>query len=216
MAERIDQVQPKLFIDGPAEYLSFKVAAELQKVKQFDRIFDEYIDGYKRMDYGMRNLPALRIYNNGYIKEFESWYINGDLVLDIIFPPSIKRDLLQRTSDVVSNALLQQFRRPKFLAALREQVPGLNELGKRFEVDKALAFEFETDLAPLTQIRANFRLNLEEWDRHLVETLRTKDDPFEEVLGSLDEVVSVIQGLRDGSEEVQVSVPSSQTTTLEG
>lgn len=211
--ERIELIKPDLFIDGPAEYLSFKVAEEIALVPQFLSIFGEFIDGYKRMDYGFMNLPALRIYNNSYKKEFESWWINGELIIDAIYPPSILREELQRVPDVISNALLQQFRRPSFLRSLKSKLPGLNELGKSFDVDKSLAFEFDETLAPLTQMRVNFRINLEEWDRHLIETNRTKDDPFEETLASLDKVVSVINGLKENTEQVQVSITSETKTT---
>lgn len=211
--ERIENIQPDIFIDGPAEFLSFKVAEEIALVKQFKEIFGDFIDGYKRMDYGFMNLPALRIYNNSYKKEFESWWINGELIIDAIYPPSIHREESHRVPDIISNALLQQFRRPSFLSSLRGKLPGLNELGKSFDVDKSLAFEFDETLAPLTQIRVNFRINLEEWDRHLTDTDRTKDDPFEVTLGSLDKVVSVINGLKENTEEVQVSITSEQKTT---
>lgn len=218
MAERIDdltfekdskgnQVKGDPFFTGPAEFLVQSIARELRLVPQWAKIFADQIDYYMRMDYSLRSLPALRIYNDSQIKEFESWYINGDVKADIILPASVRRNELQQLQDTLSSALMQQFRRPEFFDLMGQRVPGLNELGKRFSVDKSLGFQMEENMVPLTQITINFRLDLRIWDNYLEETFRTKDTPFEASLKNLDRIVSTIEGLRDDAEtetEIQI------------
>lgn len=217
MAEKIDYLAQNPFLDSPAQYLVKTVVSELEKVALWKTLFGSYIEPYKRMDFPMRSFPALRVYENGYTKEFESWFINGDLIIDIIWPASIRRSELQLLQDHVSAALLQQFRRPSFFAAVENLpaieaeedlegyrllgVPGLNELGKRFTVDKSLGFMMPNDdVVPLTQITVNFRIDLRQWDEYLTENLRTKDDPFEQTLEELTQMVGTIEGLvEDGS-----------------
>lgn len=199
------QIAEVPFITGPAEFLVQETVRQLRLVPQWTKIFGNFIDYYKRMDYSMRNLPALRIYNDEARKEFESWFLEGELKADIILPAVLRRSNLQQVQDTLSMALLQQFRRPKFFDLMLSRVPGLNELGKRFSVDKTLGFEWEADWVPLTQITINFRLDLRIWDDYLEQTDRTKDSPFEKVLGNLDRIVSEIQGLKDDLVDTEVT-----------
>lgn len=213
MSERIDVIEYQddktLFYNGPAEFLVRQVCDELKNVEQWERLFGDRIDPYQRMDYGIRELPALRIYNLESFKEFDSWFITGDLNADIIWPASLRRNELQQIPDTVSAALLQQFRRPQFFSTLCGLVPGLNELGKSFRTNKSMGFEWGEDVVPLTQININFRIDLRQWDLYLEETNRTKDSPFEEVLASLDRIVTVIEGLRDNG-DTELNVPLDQ------
>lgn len=221
MTERIEKLAyseadytgETLFITGPVEFLCYQIAKELKAVSQWASIFGEFIDSYMRMDYPLRSFPAIRVYNKIYNKQTESWFVEGDIILDMIFPPSMRRKETQQFPDTIGSAMLQQFRSPEFFEKMNELVPGLNELGKRFDVDKTLAFEMsETDLAPLTQVTLNFRLDLREWDLYLERDNRTKDKPFERTLASLDRIVSEIQGLRDNDEtEVTLSVDQKVT-----
>lgn len=200
MSERIDALTPTLFLDGPAEYLAKSIAVEIALVTQWATLFGDAIEHYQRFDFGMRELPALRIYNVTYRKEFDSWFITGDITLDIIFPASIRRDDLQDIPDRVSSALVQQFRRPGFFDAVEDRVPGLNELGKTVSVDKGLGFNFgkeDGEIVPLTQINVNFRIDLREWDAYLESEGRTKEDPFEETLENLEQIASTIRALDD-------------------
>lgn len=208
---RLDALKPDLFLDGPTEFLIKSIAQELLKVPQFAEIFGESVDGYKRMDYSMRELPGLRIYNENMEKEFESWFINGDVIADVILPPEIRRNETQQFQDTLSSALLQQFRRPTFFNTLLNLVPGLNELGKRYSVNKSLGFMYgDEDMAPLTQISLNFRLDLREWDRYLEERGSTKDDPFEITLGKLTQINKTIRGLRDDLSTKEVEIKDDQ------
>ncbi|NJM94449.1 MAG: hypothetical protein HC842_07140 [Cytophagales bacterium] len=212
MVQRIDNFAPDLFLDGPSEFLVKSCAQELLLVEEFVEIFGEFIDPYMREDYSERNLPALRIYNKAYVKEYESWFIEGNITMDTIFPASIRRQETQQLQDTLSTALLQQFRRPTFFARMGELVPGLNELGKRFDVDKTLGLAIGDAIVPLTQIQVNFRLDLRVWDKYLEDSLRTKEEPFEKTLGALRRIRTTVQGLRD-DEAVEVTVPIDQKIT---
>lgn len=197
------------FIDSPAEFLVKQIALAIRDVQQFKDIFGQFIDPYPRDDYGVRNLPALRIYNHKVNKAHESWFITGDILMDIILPASLRRSEHQEIPDVISHALLQQFRRPSFFNQLCNKVPGLNELGKTFNIDKDLAFRREEEFVPLTQIQLNFRIDLREWDDYLIQTDRTKDSPFDRILGDLERIAGIIQGLKD-NDEVNIEISTDQ------
>jgi hypothetical protein len=206
----LEGVETTLYLTGPAEFLCAKIVEKLLDDTVWSRLFGPNIDPYKRMDYSIRALPAMRIYNNTYVKTAESWFVDGDIVCDLIFPANIRRKELQQIPDTVTSALMQQFRRPTFFTELCEVTPGLNELGKRFDVDKSLAFEWGEDLVPLTQVTLNFRIDLRAWDNYLESDNRTKDQPFERPLGDLEQIVSLIQGLRDDNETVDVALEADQ------
>lgn len=195
MTERIEKLTPNLFLDGPGEFLAKQICDELLKVKQWAAIFGDRMDPYMRMDYSQRDFPSLRVYDKGWLKENESWFITGNLYFDIILPASIRRAETQQIPAAICSAMVQQLRRPTFFQTLTELVPGLNELGKVMNVDKALAFEWGEDELPLTQISVNFRLDLRAWDRYLEDQSRTKDDPFERTLETLTILGLTIQGL---------------------
>jgi hypothetical protein len=201
------------FFSGPAEFLCEKIAEQLKLVPQFVNIFGVNIDAYQRMDYSIRELPAIRIYNHSFIKEFESWFINGDILIDIIFPANLRRTLQQKYQDTIVSALCQQFRREEFFGALCISCPALNELGKEFSADKSLGFKWgegQQEAVPLTQIKANFRLDLRAWDDFLISDDRTKNDPFEKTLGDLDTIRTIIEGQND-NDTLNVSVEVFQT-----
>lgn len=210
MTERIDNFALNPFLDGPVEFLVKGVCQELLKVKQFKLIFGDCIDPYKRMDYGIRSLPCLRIYNLNAQKTSDNAWINGDLLADVIFPPSLRRPELQQLPDTISAALFQQFRRTPFFNAVRAITPALNELGRTINVDKSLGFIWgESEIVPLTQFTINFKVDLRIWDEYLTQHDRTVDDPFETTLGDLEEIVNRIAGvLGDSAEDIQVELES--------
>lgn len=198
---RMELLNPNLFLSGPTEALVKACVSEIKKVPQWNTIFNDYIDGYERTDYPIRAFPALRIYNKTYRKEHESHYIYGDLLMDIIYPADIRRNETQDFQDTLAAALLQQFRRPTFFSVLCGLIPGLNELGKVFDVDKTLGMQWQDGILPLTEIKANFRIDLKVWDDYLESELRTKDDPFIRTLGDLEEIATTIRGV-PGEEEL--------------
>ena len=51
-----------LFFDGPDEFLVKAICALLLKDPVWPQFFADRIDPYRRMDYSIRELPALRIY----------------------------------------------------------------------------------------------------------------------------------------------------------
>lgn len=218
MTERIDKLTPNVFLDGPAEFLAKQICADLLKVNQWKLIFGDRIDPYRRMDYSQRDFPALRIYDLGWLKENESWFITGNLYFDIILPASIRRSETQQIPATLCAALVQQLRRPTFFETLVTEVPGLNELGKTMNIDKSLAFEWGEDELPLTQLSVNFRLDLRAWDSYLETQSRTKDDPFERTLDTLTAIGVTIQGL--DQETIGAPIPAvtigDQDTNLGG
>lgn len=211
MSERVTQLDnPNLFYSGPAEFLAKNIAEQLTLVPQLAAVFGVNIHSYQRQDYSMRDLPALRIYNTTFQKEFDSWFINGDIVLDVILPALTRRDYLQRYQDTLTSALCQQFRRPTFFTTMCGLIPGLNELGKEFNADKTLGFVLGDNQVPMTQIRMNFRLDLRIWDEYLESDDRTKDDPFEKTLGDLETINSLIKGFYNDEYE-DIAIESEQT-----
>lgn len=195
----IDKLKSHPFLDGPVEFMVKEAAQLISQVKQFKLLFRDSIDIYERMDYPDRMFPALRMYCHQVRKEHESHYIVGDMLMDILWPQSLRRDEQQLFQDMVSAALLQQFRRPSFFKAMLAAVPGLNEFGKVFSIDKALGMQWKDGIVPLTQITLNFRLDLKAWDEYLEGKGRTKDDPFQVTLENLERIVNVIQGNNDDS-----------------
>src|ERR1019366_6912814 len=114
----------------PGEFLVKVIAKLLKADPVWKTLFDDRIDAYRRMDYSIRELPAIRVYTEGDEKIGEHWFIDGQIKADIIFPASIRREETQQLQNTLAHALLQQFRRPSFFDACNEYVPGLNELGK--------------------------------------------------------------------------------------
>jgi hypothetical protein len=194
-----------LFFDGPDEFLVKAICQLLLADPTWPQFFSNRIDPYRRMDYSIRELPALRIYTEGDEKTGESWFIDGEIKADVIFPASIRRDETQQIQNTLSSALLQQFRRPLFFSSVNALVPGLNELGKTFKSDKTLGFAWNEEYVPLTQLTLNYRIDLRQWDDYLEATGRTKDSPFAVVLADFKRLSADIHGLnQDGSDNVVV------------
>lgn len=218
--ERLSNPESNPFIDGPFDLLCFNIAEEIRNDETFKLVFNkDSVNDYMREDYQIRQLPALRVYNEGLRKEHESHYVTGELLLDVIFPPSIRRRELQLLPDRISSALMQQFRRPNFFARMCEKVPGLNELGKTFEINKALAMQVDDspdNPCPVVQIKANLRLDLKEWDDYLEREGRTKEDPFKVTLKELRRVVTEIEGWRTTEpESLEVEIGIDQKIQTE-
>jgi hypothetical protein len=208
MEDKLDRMTPQLFKDGPGEHLAMQVALAIKNERHFRMVFGEAVDDYDREDYSMRDLPALRVYNPGYRKEHESHYINGNLNMDVILPASIRRVETEDIPSRIATALLQQFRRPGFFERMVQAVPGLNELGKVFEVDKNLTFQNTqmNDECPVVKIVLNFRIDLKAWDAYLEEQGRTKGEPFDVVLEDLKLIATTIQGIDDDA-SVKITLP---------
>lgn len=215
MADRLDRLTPQLFLDGPTEFLSKNIALQIIAESHFSQIFSDSVVPYDKEDFSIRELPALRVYNREYTKEHESHYIFGDIYIDLIMPPSLRRDQTEEMTGQIAAALLQQFRRPRFFLAMLDAVPGLNELGKVFRVDRTLTYQNtkQDDECPVTQIKLNFRIDLKAWDTYLENTGRTKDDPFDVTLANLRKIATTIQGIKETSDletEKQIKIDSNQ------
>lgn len=213
--DRLDAITPDIFLDGPGEYLAKVVCAELLKIQEWTAVFSDEVQPYLREDFSMRSLPALRVYNNGYSKTSDSGFVDGFLICDVLLPASIRREDLEVYSSRLTTALLQQFRRQQWFELLSEVVPGLNQLGTLFDVDKALVFRWGNDEIPMAEVRINFRIDLRAWDDYLERDARTKDDPFNRTLGNLRRIASEIRGLRPEGDEDVTEVTIETTTTLD-
>lgn len=215
--QRVENFAKNPFIDGPGQFLAKAMCEELVAVQEFKYIFGEFIDPYMRVDYQMSNFPALRIYNEAYRKDYESWWVTGDIMMDVIYPANIRRKELQFIPDQLCAALLQQFRRPVFFDSIESQVPGLNEIGKVFSADKTLGFQWQDGILPLSQITVNFRIDLREWDSYLEANDRTKDDPFNKTLANLQEISTQINLMKEqanGPDVIEISLQAD--TKLKG
>lgn len=214
---KIDRLTPKLFLDGPSQFLVKNLALQFLQEPHFKQVFGESVEPYDREDFMIRELPALRIYNFTYTKEHESHYIVGDLHMDIILPPLLRRGDTEEVQDQLATAIIQQLRRPPFFAAMLEVVPGLNELGKVVTVDNTLGYQNtkQEDECPCTHMTVNFRIDLKEWDAYLESQGRTKDDPFDVTLENLATIAVTIQTIRvDGDLTTQdVQLQSTQPIT---
>ena len=210
MADRLSRLDPSPFLDGPGEFLVSNIAKYMREEPHFKKIFGDSVDDYDREDYSMRELPAMRFYSFQYTKETESHYITGNVFCDVILPPSIRRKETEKIPSQLANALLQQFRRPCFFQAMQLVVPGLNELGKVFTVDKSLVFQNtkQDDECPVVHITINFRLDQKQWDEYLEMQGRTKNDPFDVTLENLELIATTIQGT-DDTGKVDITLPGS-------
>lgn len=187
MADRLEQLEEPSWYLQPADRVVDSMVQLFKAEPVFAKIFGDEIDGYKRMDYGARAFPALRVYTDTGRNEGVTWYANGDVKVDVILPASVRRNDLQKFSDLLTSTVFAQIRRQSFLDSMRKLVPGLNELGKVFSWDKGLAFQpaESEDLFPMTQIVVHYRVLMEEWDRFMEDDYRTVDDPFERTLADL-------------------------------
>jgi hypothetical protein len=225
MAERINEIkysepsrsstlepfETNLFITQPAEFLVSSFVDELKNDPAWSLIFGGYIEDYERMDFSIRSLPAMRIYCERYRKDGETWYENGEIIIDVIWPASIRRGELNRLPQTIAGAMIQQLRRPSFFQTLCDRVPGLNEFGKTINVDFDLGFKWQDDLIPLTRITANFRILLNEWDDYLQSDYRTIDAPFLRTLGDLQRIATTIQALRSNDpDDIELTIGIDQ------
>lgn len=216
MAERIDQFAKDPFLIGPAQHLVTATAELFAAVKQFKLVFGDAIYDYRRDDFSIRELPGARFYNLAASKSSDNGWLTGDLLCDVIFPASLRRNELQLLQDVVTGAMWQQFRRESFFLALRERIPALNELGRVLSVDKSLGYQWNETIVPLTQFTVNFKLDLRIWDDYLTSQYLTVDEPFERTLENLKDIRTLIDGVLAAQPEpveVQIEAEAGDLTT---
>lgn len=207
MGDRVEILEQPTWFLQPGDRIVETLVDELKAEPVMRLIFGDNIEPYRRMDFGARQFPALRVYNETGEKTAETWYLNGDIKIDICLPPSLRRAQNQQFPDLLTSALLALFRAQPFFDRVRAQIPGLNQLGWNFRYDKGLAFvPAEGDPVPLTQITINFRVLLNEWDAYLETDDRTPQQPFERTLEDLRIITIGILG-KDDQAVTQVTVP---------
>jgi len=199
MAERIELLdRPDWFLQ-PGDRITASIVEELLAEPVMAKIFGDRILPFKKMDFSARDFPALRVYSPTGNKVAETWYLNGDVRAEVIFPASLRHNENQKFPDLVTSALLALFRAQPFFERVRAKVPGLNQLGWSFSYDKDLGFiaRDAEDINPLTQITLNYRVNLNEWDEYLESDDRTPERPFEKTLGDLEKMYIELQAKND-------------------
>jgi hypothetical protein len=216
MAERVELLDSPDWHLQPGDKIVATLVDAIKAEPVFSRIFGSSVYGYKRMDIGVREMPAMRIYNDTGRKEAETWYLNGDVKLEVILPASTRRQDLQRLSDLMTSALIAWFRAQPTFRTVAAKVPGLNQLGWFFSFDKSLAFQpgADSDPCPLTQITVNYRVLLNEWDAYLESDDRTSEEPFRRTLADLERIyVETIA--KDDTATTQVTDSSQAQPTEE-
>lgn len=213
MSERIDLLELPSWLLQPGDKIVASMVTELRKEPVFAAIFGESIEPYMRADFGVRDLPALRVFDPSGKKDAETWFSDGFIRAEVIFPPAIRREQLQAYPSVVRSALMAQFRREPFFAAVRAAVPGLNRLGWSFSWDNTLGFipRDTENVCPMLQITLDWRVDLAEWDRYLESDDRTVDEPFKKTLGDLERIIATANALLDDDTESGVVVPTTIT-----
>lgn len=213
MSERINILEAPSWMLQPTDKIVPAICAELANEPVFKEMFGEAIEPYMRGDFSVRDLPALRVFDPNGRKDAETWYSEGIIRAEVIFPPSIRRAELQAYPALVRSALLAQFRRDSFFSAMRKQVPALNRLGWSFSWDNTLGFVARDadEVCPMVQITIDWRVDMAEWDRYLESDDRTTDEPFEKTIGDLKKIVAKANALLDDGTEAVVEIPATVT-----
>ena len=205
----LEAVETNLFLTQPHELIVMVFRELLLADPQWTELFGTQIDEYPRTDYSIRSLPAMRVYVDSWSKDYETWYESGEVKIDIIWPPSIRRNELQQLPATVAGAMIQQLRRPSFFTAMCAKLPSLNEFGKTVTTDFTLGFHWEDDVLPLTRMTCNFRVLLNDWDDYMESDFRTRDFPFTRTLADLERIFTTIEALRDNG-DVELTVGMQQ------
>lgn len=202
-----EPLESNLFLTQPAEFLVSEVAEFFRGTERWSKFFGESIDDYCRYDYSTRQLPAMRIYIDRWTKQFESWFVEGEMKIDVALTPSLRREELQQYSQTLAGAIMQQMRSPSFFQLIDSAVPGLNELGKTLSSDLTMAFEYQDGVVPLVQVTANFKIDLREWDLYSESDNRTKNEPFARPLGDLRKIATTIEALRsEDADDIELTL----------
>jgi hypothetical protein len=199
MGNRLDLLSAPDWLLQPGDGIVVAMVEQIRHVPTFRRIFGDSIESYMRQDFGVRELPALRCWALNGRKESETAYYGGDIRVDVILPPSIRRQELQAFPNLLTSALIAQFRRQSFFEAVRATCPALNRLGWTFGHDNTAGFipKDSDELCPLVMVTIDYRVNLDEWDRYAESDDRTRDEPFERTLGDLERMAILLQAVLD-------------------
>lgn len=213
MKERIDILAAPSWFLQPTDKIVPSVVEGLKAEPLFADMFGDAIEPYQRGDFSVRDLPALRVFDPSGKKDAETWYGDGVLRLEVIFPPAIRREELQAYPSLVRAALLAQFRREAFFQAVRAKVPGLNRLGWSFSWDNTLGFVARDteEICPMVQITLDWRVDLAEWDRYLESDDRTVDEPFKQTLGDLRKMVATANAMLEDGTDPAVEILTTVT-----
>lgn len=208
------------FLSTPGGDLVDKLIMQMQKVPQMVQLFGPDGDGgswanYNRFDWPVKMLPAMNVLEAGAeSKSSDSGYLNGAIQIQVYWPSEFRRSDLARVPSFFKG-VLENFFSSKYVASMLdelywierpEKVYGLNELGKTLTWSPNVEGINDGDLTPMTIVDVSYRIDLRAWERALEFMNRTKEDPFEDTLGDLDNVFGEIDGV-DDTKAIIVRVP---------
>jgi len=209
------------FLTGPAEFLVAKTLLQLSQVKGFVALFGPYkadASGnkltdqqrwadYQRMDWSIRQLPAINIFESGTEnKQSDNAYMTGTVQIQVYWPPNFRRSDLSRVPAAFRGALVNFFSSQYVADMLDElyyiqrpaKVYGLNEYGKQLAWSPNVEGVVDGELVPVTILDVSYRMDLRAWYRALEYMDRTKADPFDITLTDLVRIYGDFAGV-DGS-----------------
>lgn len=220
--ETNQKVIDDLFLESPGEFLVRKCLKQMQLVDGFTQLFGPYKDDsddmrwadYQRMDWSIRMLPAINVFNAiTEDKSSDNGWLNGTIQFQAFWAPSMRRRQLSRVP-LAFKGVLQNFFSSQYVRDMLDElyyverdskVPGLNEFGKMMSWSPNTEGIVESELVPVTIVDVRYRIDLRAWYRHLEFTCRTKDEPFKKTLDPLLGTLGTITGL-DDEDVPQVSI----------
>lgn len=207
----------KEFLTGPGEDLIPKTLLQLSRVAGMITLFGKYIpptgaaaDGqqrwadYNRMDWSLRQLPAMNLYESGSeVRSSDQGFLNGQVTMMIFWPANFRRSDSRRI-EAAFRGVINNFFSSKYVSDMLDElyyiqrdskVYGLNEYGKTLNWTPNVEGLVEDKMVPVTMIEIPYRIDLRAWSRALEYMGRTVADPFEITLDQL----TGIGVLADGS-----------------
>lgn len=217
------------FLSSPGDDLVVKTVRQLASIPAFVKLFGPYTDDkdqqrwapYQRMDWSLRQLPAMNIFeSNTESKDSDQAFLTGTVSFQIFWPANFRRNDLARVP-AAFKGVMENFFNSQWVRDMLDElywitrpmkVYGLNEYGKTMTWVPQTEGIVETELVPVTQVDANYRIDLRAWNRALEFMGRTKDDPFSQSLYDLTVIgglttEGIYQGVTDdAAQDVHVEI----------
>lgn len=222
------------FLTSPGEDLVAKTLLQLSSVKGMVELFGKYTPkrqdqrwaDYQRMDWGLRQLPAINIFEaQTEDKTSDQAWLNGSIQFQIFWPANFRRSDLARVPSAFKG-VLQNFFSSKYVTSMLDElyfisrpqkVYGLNEYGKVMNWSPQTEGLVESELVPVTILDVRYRIDLRSWNRALEFMGRTKEDPFEVSLANLTSIVGGYDGVNSPQDfennNIAVEIPDQITVT---
>lgn len=220
----------EIFLSGPGEYLVKNTLMQMAAYKNstgfaFQQLFGKYTPGsnqqrwsdYSRMDWSIRQLPAVSVYEaEPEDKTSSNAWLNGTISIMVFWPPSQRRSDLARVP-MAFKGVMQNFFESQFVVDMLDElywivrpakVPGLNEYGKVMTWTPNVEGFVEDQQVPVSLVNVKYRIDLRAWYRWLEFNNRTKLNPINTPLADLTIIGGQYQGvINNDASQVQVTVP---------